>query len=78
MAIRNYKFNGLCFGSNELYAIQPFNGDNKCLSCVNRVGYSIGVNKDANNKLTLLPLDEDGDCSWFTTVELEVWSVMFE
>ena len=63
---------------DELVAYdEPFNGNKKCWSYVNETGYRIGVDKDGNNMLTSLPLDKYGSSS-FTTVELEVWSVMFE
>ena len=55
----------------ELYAEQPFNGNNKCVSIANLPGYRIGV-VDGVNMLT----NQKGDS--FTISELEVWQVTFQ
>ena len=55
-------------GGGEFVALEPFNGDGKCRSFANNVGYNIGI-KDGKNTLTN---QRDGK---FTITELEVWQV---
>jgi hypothetical protein len=64
---------GPIFGSDkvgELCALEPFNGDGKCVSLANRDGYKIVIEGGKN----MLTNKEDGR---FTITELEVWQVTF-
>jgi hypothetical protein len=45
---------GPSFGEGELGAVEPFNGDVKCESWANDVGYNIG--KDSENRSMLTNL----------------------
>jgi hypothetical protein len=56
-------------GNNELWAVEPFNGDGKCRSRANLPGYKIVIEGGKN----ILTNKEDGD---FTISELEVWEVV--
>jgi hypothetical protein len=40
-AIKCYKYWGPIFGDEDLGAMEPFNGNNKCWSIVNEPGYRI-------------------------------------
>ncbi len=63
--------------SPELGAVNdPFNGNNACLSSVNREGYKIPKGEDDTNMLTYEKCNSDGYC-YFTIVEIEVWEVVF-
>jgi hypothetical protein len=57
-------------GYGELWANEPFNGDEKCGSDANRDGYKI-VNEGWKNMLT------NKYNGKFTITELEVWQVTF-
>jgi hypothetical protein len=80
-AIRCGKKYGPFFGNAELYADQPFNGNNSCGSNLNRDGYRITMDSENKSNLTNLKCQEgafDGYLSVFTISELEVWEVIFE
>ena len=68
------------FGNGELYAADPFNGNNKCGSFVNSDGYRIKMDSESKSNLTKLKCVQfRGDyISEFTISELEVWEVIFE
>jgi hypothetical protein len=55
-----------CF---ELWADEPFNGDEKCGSRANKPGYEIVIEVGKN----MLSNKEDG---YFTISEIEVWEVV--
>jgi hypothetical protein len=75
-AIACGKREGPCFGNSELYAKEPFNGKNKCMSYVNRYGYRIKMDSESKSNLTNLKCQYGW--SEFTISELEVWEVIFE
>jgi hypothetical protein len=56
MAIICGKDWGPCFGSGELRASEPFNGDIKCGSWAKREGYNIGKDR-SRSMLTNLKCD---------------------
>ena len=56
-------------GDTDLYAVSPFNGDNKCVSYANLPGYSIGIEGGMN----MLTNKKDGN---FTITEIEVWEIL--
>ena len=66
---------GPCFDGggdgSELYAFEPFNGDNKCISNAKMPGYDIPVDGTGTNMLTYKKGNE------FTITELEVWEVKY-
>ena len=57
---------------------EPFNGENKCWSFVNGIGYKIGVDSERINKLTNEKCEEGSKCCKFTIVELEVWEIVMK
>jgi hypothetical protein len=64
---------GPCFegigGSDLSGYYEPFNGDGKCVSHVNKSGYAIPVDGAGINLLT------NKKTGWFTITELEVWEI---
>jgi hypothetical protein len=76
VAFRCAKGYGPVFGNGELYAYEPFNGNNKCYSCANRDGYRIEMDSEWVNKLTNLKCGHGYFCP-FTISELEIWEVTF-
>ena len=68
---------GPCFGYGQLVASEPFSGNNKCYSAVNRDGYKIQTDNEGINTLTSLKCDGSG-ISRFTISELEAWELIFE
>jgi hypothetical protein len=68
---------GPAFGNGELYASEPFNGNNKCWSYGNGPGYKI--EKDSQGISMMTNLKCDGfSTSYFTISELEVWEIIFD
>jgi hypothetical protein len=66
------------FGSAELTATEPFNGNNKCWAHINGAGYKIEMDSEKISKLTNLKFKYIGVyTSNFTITELEVWEVIF-
>ncbi len=61
-----------------MVAWEPFNGENKCVSWVNDIGYSIGVDSERINMLTKEKCVEGERYCDFTIVELEVWEVVLK
>ena len=76
IAIYCCKDRGPVFGSAELFASEPFNGNNKCYSNANNLGYKIEEDNEGINTLTSLKCEYGW--SYFSISELEVWEVIFE
>ena len=82
-AIACGKYYGPCFGDNELLASEPFNGNDKCCSRVNMIGYNIDgykmqyMSPSMTNQLINRNSDLQGR-AFFTIIDLEVWEVIFE
>ena len=63
--------------------MEPFNGNDKCESYANIVGYHITMDSESKSNLTNLkcqkqhPLLDVFLCN-FTISELEVWEIIFE
>ena len=68
-AIYCFKYAGPCFGNEELYLEQPFNGENLCRSFSNQGVFDI---KTKNMNTNLLTNQKDG---YFSITEIEVWEI---